>query len=612
MDTRDKKTRSRSKDESTTSPQSRSSQADTSRTSQATNLSVPESSETRRSRRASGPGDGRQRKTSGIAIPVQPSQESAMSISRRSYTRGAMFGNIPSYIGSPMTRRPSEVMSTSSIEDDQDREGSVSDASGEDDDLPTRQSSINMSRYSVSIHPVTGDTLFWGFSKKQWFLLLIFSIADLFAGIVYSLQAPFYPQEAEKKGATPTEYGLVFGVFELTMFLVSPIYGKYMSKIGPRVVFNAGIFITGTCCVLFGLLDQIQDRVWFIGLSFLIRILEASGNAGFSTASFTIIACEFPDSVATTFASLETFFGLGLIVGPTMGGGLYQIGGFILPFAVTGALLFLNATMILIFMPKGSSASETTDEKSSDGFTVLSILKVPGVMLAACAIITAALSIGFLSSSLEPHVRQFGLSPVETGLVFVINGGIYAISAPGWGWFCDRTSEPKYITLAGAILVTVGFLFIGPVPFIPIETKLWLTCIGLMIQGLGIGAVFVSSFILALRHSIDAGFPDNVATYSVVSGMWASVLALGLFIGPSIAGYLFEAVGFQWGSVFVCGAGVILSIAVLAFLLFNGKRKPDGSTSDSSETAPLIGEDGEITSRPATETRAVTYGATNA
>jgi MFS family permease len=75
------------------------------------------------------------------------------------------------------------------------------------------------------------------------------------------------------------------------------------------------------------LLDRVPDgQTWtFIILSFSIRIVEAVGNAGFATATFTIIACEFPESVATTFASLETFFGLGLIVGPTVGGGLYQV-----------------------------------------------------------------------------------------------------------------------------------------------------------------------------------------------------------------------------------------------------------------------------------------------
>ena len=35
------------------------------------------------------------------------------------------------------------------------------------------------------------------------------------------LQAPFYPAEAEKKGASATQYGLVFGIFELVVFLVS-------------------------------------------------------------------------------------------------------------------------------------------------------------------------------------------------------------------------------------------------------------------------------------------------------------------------------------------------------------------------------------------------------
>ena len=87
-----------------------------------------------------------------------------------------------------------------------------------------------------------------------------------------SLQAPFYPAEAEKKGATPTEYGLVFGVFELTVFLVAPYLGKNINRFGAKRVFNLGIFTTGTCSILFGLLDKIENGTWFIALSFLIRV----------------------------------------------------------------------------------------------------------------------------------------------------------------------------------------------------------------------------------------------------------------------------------------------------------------------------------------------------
>ena len=38
-----------------------------------------------------------------------------------------------------------------------------------------------------------------------------------------------------------------------------------------------------------------------------------------------MIAKEFPDNVATMFAILETFFGLGMIMGPTVGGALYEV-----------------------------------------------------------------------------------------------------------------------------------------------------------------------------------------------------------------------------------------------------------------------------------------------
>lgn len=42
----------------------------------------------------------------------------------------------------------------------------------------------------------------------------------------------------------------------------------------------------------------------FITLAFTIRIIEALGNAAFLTASFAIIAKEFPNNVATTFVSI--------------------------------------------------------------------------------------------------------------------------------------------------------------------------------------------------------------------------------------------------------------------------------------------------------------------
>jgi hypothetical protein len=62
------------------------------------------------------------------------------------------------------------------------------------------------------------------------FLLLQFSV-----GLCASLQATFYPIEARKKGATAAQFGAVFGIIHLSLF-----------------IFGGSHFPTGCC--FFGLL----------------------------------------------------------------------------------------------------------------------------------------------------------------------------------------------------------------------------------------------------------------------------------------------------------------------------------------------------------------------
>lgn len=56
------------------------------------------------------------------------------------------------------------------------------------------------------------------------------------------------------------------------------------------------------------------------------------------------------------------------------------------------------------------------------------------------------------------------------------------------------------------------------------------------------------------------GFPNNMETYGLISGLWTSTFAFGAFIGPSVAGILYDTVGFRNSTLFVviC-AGVVVS-----------------------------------------------------
>ena len=105
-----------------------------------------------------------------------------------------------------------------------------------------------------------------------------------------SLQPPFYPSEAEKKGAKPTEvskkkcqiynplkiwfffqYGSVFGAFYLGAFLFCPISGQIGRKIGPKVLCISGAMIQAICTVIFGFLEDVNDKDEFIGFSIALR-----------------------------------------------------------------------------------------------------------------------------------------------------------------------------------------------------------------------------------------------------------------------------------------------------------------------------------------------------
>jgi MFS family permease len=400
------------------------------------------------------------------------------------------------------------------------------------------------------------------FSRQQWLTSLTFVVVNLCNAMCVSMQAPFYPLEAEKKGCVPSEYGLVFGIFELTVFLVSPLIGANLNRMGLKATLTIGIGTVGVTSICFGFLDRIEDGKTFLALSFTFRIIEACGNAAFLTGSFSMIAKEFPDNVATMFAILETFFGIGMILGPTVGGALYELGGFTLPFACLGSVLVASALFCSFMLPTCIDTHERTTEKPS----MLQALKVPSICMAMYSVACAACSLGFIQATMEPHLRDFHMTPMVIGSMFVISGGVYGFSAPLWGLMCDKR-PPKAVTFIGAILIAIAFCLLGPLPFLNIPKSVGIIIVGLIIHGLGLGAEVVAGFADAHKSAIESGFPDTIDTYGLVSGLWTSIFALGAFIGPSMAGILFDNIGFEWATLFIIIIHILVVILLIAFKL---------------------------------------------
>lgn len=186
------------------------------------------------------------------------------------------------------------------------------------------------------------------------------------------------------------------------MYLItSPLFAKSVASLSPTTFCQIGLLVEGVVNVLFGYLVWVPKGMTFIALSFVLRMIGGVSSAVFLTASFTIVVKEFPERTAQTFSLTATHLGLGLILGPTLGGFLYQFGGFVTPFAALGGFQLLGAFLSFALMPK------TIETQIPKAVNFWRFILDPGLLLDCLVIIISTNFFGFNSATLEPHLRQF-------------------------------------------------------------------------------------------------------------------------------------------------------------------------------------------------------------
>ena len=60
-------------------------------------------------------------------------------------------------------------------------------------------------------------------NAKKIILVLTLGYVSFTSYSCYSLPAPFLPREAEQRGLTPTQYGIIFASYEVVRLFMSPV-----------------------------------------------------------------------------------------------------------------------------------------------------------------------------------------------------------------------------------------------------------------------------------------------------------------------------------------------------------------------------------------------------
>jgi len=412
------------------------------------------------------------------------------------------------------------------------------------------------------------------FSWSQIELIILVCAVYITWGLTDSIQAPFYPIEAENKGANPAEYGAVFGIIHLAMFLSGPIFGKFMWKLGVFPVFIFGVLGTAICGCLFGLLTYLPSAWTFLGCSYALRIFEGVAEAAAWASVLTILSIEYKENVTYVYSLTQASFGFAEILGPSLGGILFEYGGFILPFEFSGLLCLCVGIIIILRIPSLMQKSLQAKENITDSSSSFScLLRNPGILLALCGTIYSAVCQSFIESFLEEFLSIFSLSVTKIGVSFLAMSVPYMIATPVWGWFADGYLQPEIIAPIGHLLIACSFLMIGPISYFNMLPNYMLTLIGLGLVGIGTAATLTATFALTQKHALTIVSDKDENSSSLISGIWTSAFALGNFIGPTVGGPLVFFLGFSGTTPVLMIWALFMLVLDCLVLVCSGSRR---------------------------------------
>ncbi|MEM5591244.1 MFS transporter [Niallia circulans] len=373
--------------------------------------------------------------------------------------------------------------------------------------------------------------------------------AVFFAGIIafmgLGLVDPILPAIAEKLHASQSQVTLLFTSYNAVMAVAMLVTGMISSRLGIKWTLILGIVIIA----IFSCLGGLSNGIWsLVGL----RGGWGLGNALFVATALAAIVSLSNSGTAKAIILYEAAIGLGISVGPLLGGWLGAM-SWRGPFLGVAVLMIIAFFGIFILMPKNTSMNTTNTVKSktslADPFRALKHRSLLVLGIAA-----ALYNFGFFTLlAYAPFVM--GLDEHGLGFVFL-----------GWGILLAVTSvfmAPRLQERFGTVKSMCAMLTLFAV--VLVAMGIWTTT-----QWVIIAAVIFAGALLGNNNTLITTAVMNAAPVerSTASAAYSFLRFIGGAIAPFTAGKLAEI--FNPSVPFLVGAGFVL-VSVL-FIWFNNKH----------------------------------------
>lgn len=362
--------------------------------------------------------------------------------------------------------------------------------------------------------------------NKQPLVIWVIFFATIISFMGLGLVDPILPAIAVQLDATPSQVSLLFSSYNLITGIAMLITGVVSSRIGIKWTLLTGILFTIVFAGLAGTSDGIWQIVGFRGGWGL-------GNALFIATALSAIVGLSTGGTAKAIILYEAAIGLGISVGPLLGGELGSI-SWRGPFFGVSVLMIIAFLALLLKMPK----LEKPKVKSSV-LDPIKALKYPGLFRLG---LTAFLyNIGFFTlMAYSPFVMELD----EHGLGYVFLG---------WGLCLAVTSvfiAPKLQERFGTIKSMTAMLILFALTLLAMG--IWTDSKEVIIIAVIVAGLFLGTNNTLITTAVMEVAPVERAT---ASAAYSFVRFFGGAVGPWLANKLAEVysphVPFIVGAIFV-------------------------------------------------------------
>jgi predicted MFS family arabinose efflux permease len=339
--------------------------------------------------------------------------------------------------------------------------------------------------------------------------------------IAYSVAVPVLPDLGRRLGASPTMIGLLFASFGVTLLTVSIPVGAVSDRVGRRAPLAGGMLALAGATVLFAYADGLP---WL----FAARLVQGAADGITWVVGFALIADRYgPAERGRVSGIVMSGTSSAIIVGPTIGGWLYEIGGMRAPFLTVAAMAML-AAIGFFWLDIPSARAET------EPVPIGVVLRSRSVAVCAAVVVAVSATV----SMLEPVVPLFltarlGLGPARIGMVFGSGAVVSTILHPIYGRLADRWG--------GRPMMIAGLLFVACT--LPLLRLIWSypSAIAFFVVIWMCMALVITPSLTYMAEAVSA---SGGGSFGVGYGLYNMAWGVGLLGGPALSGFLYERVGF--------------------------------------------------------------------